>query len=158
MKVPQKSYTLDEARSKLENYCAYQERCHQEVRETLRKMRMIPEAADQIIVHLIENDFLNEERFARKYCSGKFHIKNWGRNRLRRELKQRNISKYNIDKGLGEIDDETYLQAFDELAMRKWELLSKEKNLLKRKKKLADYLFYRGWESDLVYPKLSELK
>lgn len=150
-----KTYTVDEAQKKLESYCAYQERCHKEVRTKLISMKMIPEAIDKIMVHLIEHNFLNEERFAKAFVSGKFRIKKWGKNRLKRELKQREISKYSIDVALKEIDLDDYYHTLNELTKKRIEQV-KEKDLYKRKKKVADYLLYRGWESHLVYEKLNE--
>ena len=149
-----KTYTVDEAQKKLEHYCAYQERCHKEVREKLKDMRMIPEAIDMIMVHLIEHNFLNEERFAQAFVRGKFRIKKWGKNRLVRELKFREISKYSIDKALKEIDLEDYHSTLDELTKKRIAQVN-EKNIFKKKKKVADYLLYRGWESHLVYEKLN---
>ncbi|MEC3964794.1 regulatory protein RecX [Flagellimonas halotolerans] len=152
----QKFYSIDEATKKMEHYCAYQERCHKEVTEKLKGMNMIPEAIDQILGHLIQENFLNEERFAKAFARGKFSIKKWGANRIIRELKLRDISAYNIKSALSEINNEDYLQIFDELARKRLEQI-KEKNPLKKKKKLADYLLYRGWEGHLVYEKANEL-
>ncbi|WP_318310644.1 regulatory protein RecX [Flagellimonas crocea] len=151
-----KSYTLTEATKKMERYCAYQERCHKEVTQKLQGMNMIPEAIDQILGHLIQENFLNEERFAKAFARGKFHMKKCGRTRIVRELKFRDISAYNIKSALAEISDEDYLETFDELAKKRLHQIT-EKNPLKRKKKLADYLLYRGWESHLVYEKVNEL-
>ena len=151
----QKTYTVDEAQKKLEHYCAYQERCHKEVRNKLREMRMIPEAIDNIMVHLIQHNYLNEERFAKAYVRGKFRIKKWGKNRLVRELKFREISKYSIDTALKEIDLDDYYQTLDELVIKRIDQVN-EKNIYKKKKKVADYLLYRGWESHLIYEKLNE--
>ena len=153
---PQKTYTLDEAQKKMESYCAYQERCHKEVVKKLRQMRMIPEAIDSIMVYLIQNNYLNEERFAKAFARGKFRIKKWGKNRIVRELKFRDISKYSIDSALREIDSEEYYETLHELTLKRMSQV-KEKNIYKRKKKVADYLLYRGWESNLVYEKLNEL-
>ncbi|MEW2920384.1 regulatory protein RecX [Muricauda sp. ANG21] len=151
-----KSYTLSEATKKMEHYCAYQERCHVEVVEKLKAMRMIPEAIDQIVTHLIRENYLNEERFARSFARGKFKIKKWGKQRIVRELKQRQISVFNVKSALAEIPDEDYHDTLDELAKKRLDQI-KEPNIQKRKKKLADYLLYRGWESHLVYEKLQEL-
>lgn len=151
-----KTFTVDEAKKKLEHYCAYQERCHQEVLQKLKSMNMIPEASDVIIVHLLEHNFLNEERFAKTFVRGKFNIKKWGKYRLTRELKRKDISKYNVNQALKEIKDEEYVEVFNDLAEKK-ALLIKEKNIYKKKKKLTDYLLYRGWESYLVYDKVNEL-
>ena len=150
----QKTYTVDEAQKKLENYCAYQERCHKEVRDKLKEMRMIPEAIDQIMVRLIEQNYLNEERFAKAFVRGKFRIKKWGKNRLVRELKFRDISKFSIESALKEIDPDEYYNTLDDLIKKRIDQV-KEKNIYKKKRKVADYLLYRGWESHLVYDKLN---
>lgn len=152
----QPSYTIDEARKKLESYCAYQDRCHKEVNQKLRDMGMIPRAIDQIIHSLIQDNFLNEERFAKSYARGKFSIKKWGKKRIVNELKRREISKYNINTALKEIDDQDYLASLDTLAKKRLAAIT-EKNIQKRRKKLADYLLYRGWESHLVYDKITSL-
>ena len=150
------TYTVDQAMKKLEYYCSYQERCHQEVEKKLREMNLIPEAQEKIILHLLKHDFLNEERFAKSFTSGKLKIKKWGRRRLIRELKFRGISKYNIDSALKEIDETEYLNTFHELAEARFRSI-KESNPLKKKKKLLDYLQYRGWETHLIFNKLNEL-
>ena len=150
------SYTLTEATKKIERYCAYQERCHQEVRRKLQQMRMIPEAIDHIMAHLIQNDFLNEQRFADNFVSGKFRIKKWGRNRIQRELQQRDISQFAINSALKAIQEEEYLSVFSELAGKRWQQL-RDEDLQKKKRKLMGYLIYRGWESNLIYPKIEEL-
>lgn len=150
------SYSVTEAKIKLQQFCAYQDRCHKEVIEKLQKMNMIPEAIDVIVSELIQDNFLNEERFAKSFARGKFRMKKWGRLRITRELKFRNISKYNIDTALKEIEEITYLNTLDELA-KKRNAAVKEQNPFKRKKKIADYLFYRGWEAHLVYEKINEL-
>ena len=155
-KKTSESYSVSEATRKLESYCAYQERCHKEVIQKLRDMRMIPEAIDQIVAHLIQENFLNEERFAQAFARGKFTIKKWGRNRIVNELKQRNISRFNIKTALKEIDSFVYLDTLDKLSKKRLSQIT-ETNLQKRRKKLADYLLYRGWESHLVYQKIKEL-
>jgi regulatory protein len=151
-----KTYTLQEATKKLEHYCAYQERCHQEVRQKLESMHMIPEAIDMIMVHLLEHNFLNEERFAKTFVSGKFKIKKWGRRRLSFELKKKDVGKVNINQALAEIENTEYTEVFNELAEKRLQSI-KETDKFKKKKKLIDYLIYRGWESDLVYEKANEL-
>ncbi len=150
------SYTLTEATKKIESYCAYQERCHKEVTQKLRDMGMIPEAIDHILGHLIQQNFLNEERFSQSFARGKFKIKKWGRNRIVNELKFRDVSAYNIKTALEEIDAGEYEDALHSLASKRLQSLT-EKDSQKRRKKLADYLLYRGWESHLVYAKIKEL-
>ena len=152
----QKTFTVVEAQNRLERYCAYQDRCHKEVEQKLTEMRMIPAAKEQIILHLMQNDYLNESRFAQSFARGKFKNKNWGRVRITRELKMRNISAYNIKLAMNEITESDYLAAFNKLAERRFESI-RESNKQKKKKKLADYLLYRGWETHLVYDKVREL-
>lgn len=150
------THTLSEATKKMERYCAYQERCHKEVVSKLKEMNMIPEAIDQIMAHLILENYLNEERFAKSFARGKFSIKKWGRNRILKELKLRNISKYNIQTALQEIDEEDYKKTLDTLANKRVEQLT-GKSLQEKRRKLADYLLYRGWENHLVYDKIQTL-
>ena len=104
-----KSYTLEQALSKLQKYCTYQDRCHIEVERKLTEMRIIPQAKEHIIMSLIDGDYLNEERFALAFVKGKFKIKKWGRIRLKAELKKRKISKYLIESALKQISEKDYL-------------------------------------------------
>ncbi len=152
-----KTYSLAEAKKRMENYCAYQERCHKEVQQKLYEMRMIPEAVDVILLHLLQHDYLNETRFAQAFARGKFRVKKWGKRRIENELKMRDISKFNIKLALKEIPDAVYYKTFEALAEKRLQQLVSEKNLQKKRKKLADYLFYRGWESEMVYGKVGEI-
>ena len=152
-----KTYTVDQAKSRLESYCAYQERCHKEIHQKLWEMKMIPEAQELIILHLLKHNFLNETRFAQAFARGKFNHKKWGKVRIIRELKFRDISKYNIDLALKEISETDYITTFDALAEKRLLQLVTERTLQKKRKKFADYLLYRGWESFLVYEKVREL-
>src|SRR5690606_31482904 len=111
-----KTYTLEEATQRLKRYCVYRERCHKEVESKLKELRMIPEAQAKIIGVLLQEGFLNEERFAKSFARGKFKIKKWGKFRIVRELKNRDISTYNINSALREIDDEEYRQVLTEIA------------------------------------------
>ena len=151
-----KSYTVEEAKRKLEQYCAYQERCHDEVIKKLQGMNMIPQAVDAIVTHLIEHNFLNEERFACSFARGKFRIKHWGRERIVRELKFRNITRYNINKALQEIPQQDYYNAFHTLAESQWKKIN-EPNIYKKKQKLAGFLFRKGFESQMVYDKIADI-
>ena len=145
------------ARQKMEFYCSYQERCHQEVQEKLYSYDLSEKERNQIIVHLIEHNFLNEERFARSFARGKHRIKHWGKIRIVNELKQRQISAPNIKCALTEISEEESQDTFDKLAEKHWETI-RETNALKKKKKFCDYLLRKGWESNLVYGKMKELE
>ena len=141
---------------KMENYCVYQERCHQEIENKLKEFNLIPQAKEAILLHLLENNYLNEERFSKAFARGKFTVKKWGKQRIVRELRSKNISDYNIKSALTEIDEDDYRNTFDELAEKRLKEI-KERNIYKKRKKLADYLLYRGWESDIVYSKVTEL-
>lgn len=154
--INQKTYTITEATQHMERYCAYQERCHKEVQQKLKQMRMIPDAIDQIIHHLLQHNFLNETRFSQAFARGKFRTKKWGKNRIVNELKFREISKYNITIALKEISETDYQKTFHALADKRMKQIINEENLQKKRKKLADYLLYRGWESFLVYDKVRE--
>ena len=144
------TYTVEEAKRKLERYCIYQDRCHKEIEQKLYEMRMIPEACEVVILHLIEHDFLNEERFAKSYARGKFNIKKRGKQRIIRELKFRNISKYNIKTALKEINNEDYLDMLNEITQKKYDTTF-EKNSFKKRKKLYEFLTRKGFESNLIY-------
>jgi regulatory protein len=152
-----KSYTVEEARKKLEHYCAYQERCHEEVILKLKSLNMIPQAIDVIVAHLIEHNFLNEERFACSFARGKHRIKHWGKNRIVNELKLRGISKYNIDRALKEISPAEYMATFHNVSEKCWESLN-ENNINKKKNKFLGYLMRKGYESQLIYSRLEDLE
>jgi regulatory protein len=152
-----RTYSVTEAQNKLENYCAYQERCHKEIVEKLRGMNMIPQAIDLIIVHLIDNKYLNEERFACSFARGKHRIKHWGKIRIVNELKFRNISQYNITTALKEITPEEYNSTFHTLAERQWPNI-RETNPTKKRKKFCDFLLRKGFESNLIYEKVKDLE
>jgi regulatory protein len=150
------TYTVEEAKKRLERYCSYQDRCHKEVEQKLYEMRMIPEACELILLHLMDKDFLNEERYAKSFARGKFKIKSWGKKRIILELKQRKISKYNIDTALKEIDEDEYHNKIKFLAVKKYELLS-EPNAFKKRQKLIDFLLRKGFENYLVYDVVREI-
>ena len=151
------SITFAQALQKAENYCVYQERCHQEVRNKLLTMHVLPQNIDIIMVHLIDNDFLNETRFAISFARGKHRIKNWGTNRITRELKLRGVSDFNVNQAMREIDTDEYQNNFDSLAEKHW---SQIKNLDKwsKRKKFCDFLLRKGFESNLIYEKLKTLE
>ena len=150
--------SLDELKNRMERYCAYQERCHQEVKTKLRKIGAFGDDSDVVISHLIKNDYLNETRFAVLYARSKFSIKKWGKKRIINELKQRKITIYNINKSLEQITEEDYILTFNTLAGKRWKQLKKKKEpLSQQKKKLINYLQYRGWENDLIFELLNKL-
>lgn len=149
--------SIKEALQKIEFFCGYQERCHEEVVDKLRSIKMDSDEIDQIMVHLITENFINEERFATSFARGKHRIKHWGKIRITNELKFRNISQTLINIALKEITPEEYLNTFHALAERLWESI-RETNSLKKRKKFCDYMLRRGFESNLVYDKVKELE
>jgi len=156
LKEPQESYTVKEATIKLMQFCAYRDRSHKEVEEKLREMNMIQAAQEQIIIQLMQEDFLNEERFARSFVRGKFRIKKWGKIKIKQELKFKEISAPIIKLALTEIDQQKYIATLYEVAEKKLRLL-KEPDSFKKKRKLADFLLRKGYESVLVYEVANEL-
>jgi len=122
----------------------------------MKEYQMIPEAKEKILLHLMRHDFLNEERFSRSFARGKFRIKNWGKQRIIRELKIKNISSYNIKTALKEIDDELYIKTIEKIATLKNNTI-KESNLFKKKKKIYDYLYRKGYESSLIQETIQKL-
>lgn len=139
------------------NFCAYQERSQQEVRDKLyEKYVFNEEEVEFIIARLIEEGYVNEERFAKIYAGSKFRVKKWGRLKIRQALKQQGISDYCIRQGMAEIDDEAYEESLHSLLEKKNKLLS-EKNPLKRKQALLRYALGKGYESDLVWATLETL-
>lgn len=149
--------SIKEAIQKIEVFCAYQERCHKEVVSKLHTMKINSDEIDQIMVHLIASNFLNEERFACSFTRGKHRIKHWGKIRITNELKLKNISQTLINIALKEITPEEYLDTFHTLAERHWESI-RDANILKKRKKFCDYMLRRGFESNLVYDKVKELE
>lgn len=152
-----KSYTIKEATLKLMQFCAYRDRSQKEVEDKLLDMRMIPEAREQIVIKLMAEGFLNEERFARSFVRGKFRIKKWGRIKIKQELKKKQISTSIINLAFTEINDQKYFQNLTELALKKISLV-KETNPYKKKKKLFDYLASKGYESHLILEVIGDIE
>ncbi|MFA5556917.1 MAG: regulatory protein RecX [Flavobacteriaceae bacterium] len=150
------TFSLLQLTQKAERFCVYQERCHKEVTQKLYELGASTKDTDQIMAHLIQHNFLNEERFARSFARGKHRIKKYGKIRIINELKFRNISKYNIEKALSEISDEEYQTSFLELSEKTWNSIT-EKNKLRKKKKFCDFLLRKGYESELVYQQWKDL-
>ena len=148
--------TLKEIEGKLQYYCSYQDRCHKEVIEKLKTFNVKQHDSNQIISNLINDNYLNESRFSESFVRGKFKIKNWGKIRIISELKRRNISPYNITLGLKEVEDQDYLNKFEEIFKKKLSSLNNLSSDVK-KKKIISYLQYRGWESSLIYSKINEI-
>ncbi|MBU3011402.1 RecX family transcriptional regulator [Polaribacter vadi] len=154
--MTKKVFTVDEIKRKLEQYCIYQDRCHKEVEQKMREFNLISEAREMILLSLMQDNFLNEERFAKSFARGKFRIKHWGKQRIIRELKFRDISAYNIKTALKEIDEQEYLNSIYRITENRNEVIS-EPNQYKRKKKLIDFLMRKGFESELIYKVVNEV-
>ena len=142
--------TPQQALIKAQKYCAYQERCQQEVRDKLYEWGLHSNEVEQIISELIVDNFLNEERFAKAYAGGKFRIKKWGRIKIKLELKKRKISDYCIKKAMQEIKEEEYLQTIKALIVKKSKDI-KDKNTQVRNYKMVKYIASKGFEQDLIW-------
>ncbi len=156
MKTNKTAFTLKEIYAKMEYYCAYQERCYKEVEEKLYSFSSNQSEKDEILTYLIENNFINEERFAQSFVRGKHNYKLWGKNRIVNELKFRNISSRNIQTALKEIHETVYIENFHKLAEKNWESITAPKGP-KKNKKFVDFLLRKGYETNLIYEKLHEL-
>jgi len=147
--MEKKSFTFDEIKLKLVNYCVYQDRCHAEVEQKMKEFLLIDEAKEEILLYLMKENYLNEERFTRSYIRGKFYIKHWGRNKIKLNLKQKQVSEKLINSCFDEIDKTDY-----ETTLRKIyeDYYSKQKGLkeYQKKAKTIRYLLSRGFEYDEI--------
>lgn len=155
-----KNYTPGVALVKGRSYCAYQERCQQEVRNKLYEWGLYPKDVENIIAKLIVENFLNEERFAKQYAGGKFRIKKWGRVKIKIELKRRNISDYCIRQAMKEIDDKNYFFTLKKILLSKLKNLPAGKTGKKSKfeiHKAGRFAIGKGYESDIVWDVLRDV-
>ncbi len=134
---------------KVSKYCAYQERTQQEVRTKLREYQCYGDDAEEIIVELIQENFINEERFAKSFARGRFRLKNWGKTKIKYELQQRGLSKYCVNSGLAEIEQDEYEQTIKKLIEKKQEEL-KEETPFVQKGKINNYLMQKGYEPNII--------
>ena len=144
-----KSFTFEEIKQKIVNYCVYQDRCHAEVEQKMKEFLLIPEAKEEILLYLIKENYLNEERFTRSYVRGKFYLKKWGKNKIKVNLLQKGISEKLIVKAYGEIDDNEYLAAIKTILEK---IIPTFKGLkeYQKKQKAIKYLLSKGYEYDLI--------
>jgi regulatory protein len=156
--LQKKRLTPGQALQNIRLFCAYQDRSHSEVKDRLYSFGLNTPEVDTIISELIQDDYLNEERFARSFARGKFRMKQWGRVKIKYELKLRHVSEYCIKKGLTEIDDAEYEKTLNNLLEQKSRTLRSEKNVFVKKRKLLDYLLQKGFERDVVLGAISESK
>lgn len=150
------NFSFLQAKQKIEAYCAYQDRCHYEVSNKLSQWGISGEQKEQLIADLIVNRFLDEERFAESYVSGKFRIKKWGRIKIRQQLKSKFVPEYCIRKALNGIDGDEYYSTLKQLAERKCDELKHERDSWKKKAKIMRYLASKGFEQDLIYEVMAE--
>ncbi|MEQ6121769.1 RecX family transcriptional regulator [Reichenbachiella sp. MALMAid0571] len=147
--------TRKEAKLKLANYCAYQERSQKEVRNKLYETGLCKDEIEEIISELISENFLNEERFAKAFIGGKFRIKKWGKNKILMAIRQYDISDYCIKKGLQEIDSDDYINTLEQIITAKNDNLT-ENNVFVKRNKLAKYAMSKGYEAELVWDFLKQ--
>ncbi len=151
-----KYISTEQALAKLQRYCVYQDRCHKEVRSKLLDLGIYGEDLEFVIVELIKDNFLNEERYACSFARGKHRIKKWGRVKIRQELWKRNISDYCMKKAMQEIEEEDYLETLEQLLTKKAALL-REKDIFKKRTKLANYAIQKGYESQLIWESIKKV-
>ena len=142
---------------KLRHYCSYQERSHAEVEQKLWEIRIPRAQHAEFLATLIEEDYLNEERFAIAFAGGRFRMKDWGRKKIYYALKEKKVSEYNIKRAMREIKEEDYLKKLYELTEKKYTLLKGEQYQL-RKKKTMDYMLQKGYEPELVQEIINKIK
>ena len=150
-----KIYTPQQGLAKAQDWCAYQERCQQEVRDKLYSYGLHQVDVENIISKLISDNYVNEERFAKAYAGGKFRIKKWGRHKIKAGLRARKISEYCMKKAFEEIGEQEYFKTLKKLLENKSELL-KEKNAIRKKYKLLTYAASKGYEQALIMEILNE--
>lgn len=152
------SLSAEAALKKLQQYCAYSERCHSDVVNKLYELGVWKKEQDAIIASLIEASYLNEERFAKAFTGGHFRQKKWGRNKIKKALQQKQISSYCIKKGMLEIDETAYQQVLQDLFQQKWESLKGERNRFTKMRKVSDFLIQKGFEPEFVQPLFHQTK
>ena len=153
----QNRLTKEQGQEKIKHYCAYQERCHREVKEKLYGYGLRKNEVEEVLSFLIENNYLNEERFAVLFAGGKFRMKQWGKKKIQYELQQKGISTFLIKLSLRQIEDEQYLATLLKLAEKKW-LSIKGEHYLTRQAKTYAYLLQKGFEPALISKAISQLK
>ena len=151
------SLTPNQALSKIKHFCAYQERCHSEVKEKLYGFGLNKNEVDEILSRLIEENYLNEERFATQFAGGKFRIKKWGRVKIKYELRKKQVSDYCIKKALAAIDDKDYVKILQKIFTDKLKTLKGEKNIFIKKRKLQDHILQKGFEPELVHKLIAKI-
>ena len=148
-------YDITIAIERLKNYCALQDRCQWDVTQKMKEWGLLEMTQKHILEILIQEKYVDEERFTQSFCRGKFLIKKWGKVKITNELKKKKISDICIKKGLEEIDLTEYDLLLENLLTKKNDTL-RDKNHFTRKSKLARFLIQRGFEGNLVWDKIRE--
>lgn len=157
--VYKKQLTKEQAFQKAKHYCGYQERSHQEVKEKLYSFGLYKQQVEELLSQLIEENYLNEERYAIQFAGGKFRMKQWGRVKIKYELKQKRVSEYNIKKAIKEIDEADYTKILQKLTEKKWTSVKGEGvNHFVKLSKTTDYLLQKGYEPDLIKQAITQMK
>lgn len=144
-----KSWSYEEAKEKIGAYCAYQERCVWEVRRKMNEKGINASDAEKLVMYMISEGFLEEERYVRAFARGKFRLKKWGRSRISRELKMKQIPEQLIRIGISEIDQTEYYETLRAEVEKKWEK-THEKDPYKKRFKVIGYLMNKGFEQELI--------
>lgn len=142
--------STEKALQKLKHFCGYQQRSHSEARRKLYSLGLFKNEVEELISRLIEEEYLNEERFARQFASGKSRIRGWGKQKIRYELRQKGVSVFCITQALNGLDETEYQTGFERAALKKWTALRKEKNIFVRKNKWHQFLLQRGYDSGMI--------
>ena len=149
--LPKKSLTKEQAYQKLKHYCAYQDRCHSEVKTKAYSFGLRKSEVEELTSKLIEENCLNEERFAKAFAGGKFRIKQWGRIKIKSELRNKQIGNYCIAAALDQINDVKYKETLHKLAVKRWNSIKGTgTNLFVKMTKTRDHLLLKGYEANLV--------
>jgi len=157
--VYRKQLSKEQAFQKAKHYCGYQERSHQEVKEKLYSFGLYKQQVEELLSQLIEENYLNEERYAISFAGGKFRMKQWGRVKIKYELKQKRVSEYCIKKAMKEIDEEDYAKVLQKLAEKKWTSVKGEGvNHFVKLSKTTDYLLQKGYEPELIKQAIARIK
>ena len=151
------SFTEDEKViiEKIQSYCLYQDRCIKEVKNKLYSFKISSQLVENIVEYLIDNDYLNEERYTKMFIQGKLRIKKWGRIKLKYELRSKGIDIKIINEHINQINEEDYIEYFNEFSTNKIKFLKGSND--QKKRSFINYFTYRGWENNLIYEKLKDL-
>ena len=151
------SFTEDEKIiiEKIQSYCLYQDRCIKEVKNKLYSFKVSSQLVENIVENLIDNDYLNEERYTKMFIQGKLRIKKWGRIKLKYELRLKGIDIKIINEHINQINEEDYIKYFNEFSTNRIKFLKGSTD--QKKRSFINYFTYRGWENDLIYQKLKDI-